>query len=1057
MLRFRLFISSPSDVGPERALALSVAERLGFEFRGRIELETYLWERSLLRATASFQEQIADIKEVDLAVFILWSRIGTPLPPDQFVRPDGTSYTSGTEYEFEQANAAHQEKKSPEILFYLKTADVQLSLKDRDRRAQRVDDIEAINAFTDKWFRNADGTFKSAFYNFDRTAQFEELFEVHLRHWIREKLTSTGAISAAQPVWEGSPFRGLKQFDFEHALIYCGRTALISELIETLRRRGAAGHGFLMVTGMSGVGKSSLIRAGVLPMLTRPRVIEPVSIWRRAVFRSKVSGEKLIPGFAASLLHPDALPELKDDPRPVLKLLEDPAALASSLIQALGRATNEQRRRSAAGEREGEVGLIILCDQFEEIFDETITSEERTMFVEAIRGAVTTGRVWVIATLRADYFARCAELPERFRDLFIGADGIFTVGGPRPAEMAQMIRLPAAIAGIQFERHKGGDEGLDDLLLNDAAGNPTVLPLLEFTLEELWRRSLAAGTPVLRFADYKDLGGLHGALKLRANEVFDGLNADVQSSLPEVLAALVRTDATDEKMILQSRVPLDRFDKSLNARKLIDAFVAAHLFVADKAPNGTPVIGLAHEALLREWPPAAGWIEQNRELLGLRSGIAASAAFWRAGGAEEHRLLSGALLRDAEKILQTNPAILPPEEMRFVQLSIAENRRRRKRSTVIGAFAGCLIALAIAGSIMGLNRIEYDLSFARAMPTAWQSGQDLSLPQTTRATLESNINALADFLTPLAARRKEHPELTAWSLAEMWAALHDVKPGLVDGPSLREAATATRDPHCHCWPETADKLPHMMSTAWIHYALALYDQPATREEIDWLLKQQGPSGWWPMFPSTRDDKNGSAAATAFVTLALHEQRAHELISPEQSPAVDQAIDRAVAWLLRDGDASTARWTPYPPGTTFEQGPIPAISALAMHALRVVKGIDKFDAPWLNNLPLAVPAPGKNDSAKAFVYLPGQASTQITLDDVRHYAFPWMVRETVDAYARGNLFARTRALLWLDEAIKTPARPADLNSEVWTSSEVLFALQHTKSMLAQKAGPRAATR
>src|SRR6185312_5774330 len=106
MLRFRLFISSPSDVGPERALALAVAERLGFEFRGRIELETYLWERSLLRATASFQEQIADIKEVDLAVFILWSRIGTPLPPEQFVRPDGTSYTSGTEYEFEQANEA---------------------------------------------------------------------------------------------------------------------------------------------------------------------------------------------------------------------------------------------------------------------------------------------------------------------------------------------------------------------------------------------------------------------------------------------------------------------------------------------------------------------------------------------------------------------------------------------------------------------------------------------------------------------------------------------------------------------------------------------------------------------------------------------------------------------------------------------------------------------------------------------------------------------------------------------------------------------------------------
>jgi len=211
-----------------------------------------------------------------------------------------------------------------------------------------------------------------------------------------------------------------------------------------------------------------------------------------------------------------------------------------------------------------------------------------------------------------------------------------------------------------------------------------------------------------------------------------------------------------------------------------------------------------------------------------------------------------------------------------------------------------------------------------------------------------------------------------------------------------------------------------------------------------------------MFPSTSDNKNGSAAATAFVTLALHEQRAHKLIPPEQASAVDQAIDRGVGWLIRDGDELQARWTPYPLGTTYEQGPIPAISALAMHVLRVVKGINKYDAPWLNNLP-PVPPPGKNDSAKSFVYLPGQASTQITLDDVRHYAYPWLVRETVDAYARGNLFARTGALLWLDQALSAPTHPADLKSEVWTSSEVLFALQHAKSMLARKAGPRAAMR
>jgi hypothetical protein len=98
LLRLRVFVSSPGDVGAERAVALAVAERLQLEFRGQVQFETYLWERSLLRATDTFQAQILDIQQADLALFILWARVGTPLPRDQFSRPDGSGYSSGTEY-----------------------------------------------------------------------------------------------------------------------------------------------------------------------------------------------------------------------------------------------------------------------------------------------------------------------------------------------------------------------------------------------------------------------------------------------------------------------------------------------------------------------------------------------------------------------------------------------------------------------------------------------------------------------------------------------------------------------------------------------------------------------------------------------------------------------------------------------------------------------------------------------------------------------------------------------------------------------------------------------
>src|SRR5262249_11424009 len=398
---------------------LAVVERLQLEFRGQVQLEAYLWERSLLRATQTFQAQIIDIQETDLALLILWARVGTPLPAEQFSRPDGSAYGSGTEYEFERARESYARRRSPEIFCYRKTAEVGLSMKDRSVLARQMAESEKVHAFTEKWFINANGTFKSAFYNFERTPQFEELVEVHLREWIRGRLRGGDAVAGARPLWEGSPFRGLKTFDFEHALIYCGRTGLVSEALEVLRSRAAEGQGFLMVTGMSGVGKSSLIKAGVLPILTRPRVVEHVLAWRRAIFKPSIGEQTLLAGFASALLDWHALPELAEEGGAIEALLKDPPAFTAALTRALDLAPRQARDASPDQDPEGTARLIFVCDQFEEIFDETVTAQDRAACCEAIRTMVLTRRVWVIATLRADFFNRCSELPESFRDLFI--------------------------------------------------------------------------------------------------------------------------------------------------------------------------------------------------------------------------------------------------------------------------------------------------------------------------------------------------------------------------------------------------------------------------------------------------------------------------------------------------------------------------------------------------------------------------------------------------------------------------------------------------------------
>lgn len=1054
MLRLRVFVSSPGDVGAERAVALAVAERLQLEFRGQVQFETYLWERSLLRATDTFQAQILDIQQADLALFILWARVGTPLPLEQFSRPDGSGYSSGTEYEFERALHGFEERRSPEIFCYLKTAEVRMSMKDREQRAQQVAELDAVSQFVDRWFRNPDGTFRSAFYNFEKTPQFEELIEVHLREWIRDRLKSAEQPSAPQQVWKGSPFRGLQAFDFEHALIYCGRTGLVSEVIDVLRRRAAAGRGFLMVTGMSGVGKSSLVKAGVLPILTRPRVVEHVIAWRRAIFKPDVGAQSSLAGFAAALLAENALPELADEATPLEKLIADPPALTLAIKRALERATKKAREASPDPDPDGNVRLVVVCDQFEAIFDETVTAEERAAFCEALRTMILTGDVWVMATLRADFFSRCAVLPERFRDLFIEQGGIYAVGGPRPAEISQMIRRPAMMAGLTFERRGDPEEGLDDVLRDAASGNATVLPLLQFTLDELWRRS--AGSGVLRFSDYEDLGGLHGALRLRADEVFAGLPAHVQASLPKVLAGLVHTDPTDDHRILQNRISRDRFSGSPDCLALIAAFVDAHLLVSDQAPDGTAVVGLAHEALLREWPPAVDWIEKNRGLLRLRAGITAAAMLWRNSDSEDGRLLTGALLKDATRLIKDAPEVLAREDQAFVDLSIAQERRRRRRIMKQGVAAAAAVALAILVPTIGVGQLSYGVSFVRTLPSVWNDSQRVPISAAAVGNLKSSIDSLGEFLHGILREVAGRPELNSWAVAQLSLALHNDSSSQqlaagppISGQQLRAIMSETRDVSCQCWRETEDKLPHSMASAWVIHSLAQYGQRASPAEIDAILNRQGRTGWWAMFPSTGDERNASTSATARTALALHYQLKKNLIALEQRARVEAAVKNAAAWLIGRATPDEARWLEYPPDQTFERNhEYLAVSALVIHVLRAVAGSQQFDALWLDRLPQAVPSPLDSEQAKGYVF---RSKTQFTLDDVRHYRFPWMLTTTIDAYANGGVAQKARGALWIEEALRRPLSPADLRNEHWTIAETLLALRHVRSVLEGAAG------
>ena len=186
MTALRIFVSSPSDVRSERAIADRVIVRLGREFAYHLRIEPVMWEREPLVASKHFQEEITPPRETDIVVVILWSRLGVPLPVEKFPGPLSGKAVTGTEWEFEDALKATRERNLPDLLLYRKTTPVVGSLEDEVQVQQRLAQKRLVENFIKSWFVDQDAqSFTAAFREFDNAAAYEEMLETHLRELIK--------------------------------------------------------------------------------------------------------------------------------------------------------------------------------------------------------------------------------------------------------------------------------------------------------------------------------------------------------------------------------------------------------------------------------------------------------------------------------------------------------------------------------------------------------------------------------------------------------------------------------------------------------------------------------------------------------------------------------------------------------------------------------------------------------------------------------------------------------------------------------------------------------
>lgn len=671
-----VFISSPGDVNEERILVGRVIQRLNEEFFGILELVPIFWEHEPMLMSETFQTQLPLPSESDIFICVMWSRIGTRLPSN-IRKPDGSRYDSGTEFEFENALTSFREKNKPDLLIYKKNAEPPFlhnsKAPDFNLRLQQKD---LLDSFFKKWFQDEEGSFVAAFNPFDDLAQFEERLELHLRKLVARQIP-VGTLQARTKVrWsKGSPFRGLSIFDTEHAAVFFGRTRAIGEIISSLRRQAQDQQPFVMVLGMSGSGKSSLVRAGIVPLLTQAGVIEGVGLWRKVVFRpSNLSGD--IATETAKLLMMGLSLEQESCEACEQSMLEISTILKNNQLQEVIKFIQNRLKLIAQAQNLPDntiVKLLVIIDQMEEVFTTTYFDQRiREKFFNVLQQLAKSGLIWIIGTFRSDFYHRCAEIPILVQ--MLKNNGQYLLMPPSTNEIAQIIRLPTFAAGLFFEKYPDTNVGLDEVLIDEAIANSHNLALLQFTLEQLYQHRREDGT--LTYQAYEMLGGLNGALARRAEEVFKACSPSAQATFPALMRTLITFGEDLERAVAGKRWLTG--DASRYESELLEAFINARLIVTDSIENHA-IARITHECLLSHWPRLTNWITQNQGLLRLRAHLADLASFWRSRGCSKELLLSdGKMLNDSEELLHEWVNALPPALVEFIRQSLLVVEQQRE-------------------------------------------------------------------------------------------------------------------------------------------------------------------------------------------------------------------------------------------------------------------------------------------------------------------------------------------------------------------------------------------
>ncbi|MFL5416080.1 MAG: protein kinase domain-containing protein [Myxococcales bacterium] len=450
---------------------------------------------------------------------------------------------------------------------------------------------------------------------------------------LREALDQLGAARRHSKHATENPYQGLQAFQARDRDFFFGRDGAVRELVERLRSEP-----FTLVVGDSGVGKSSLARAGVIPVVEDGALGEG---WRTATL---VPSRHPVAALAAAL---------------TLHLGGDEGEVARQIVRDPGEIPRALRQKAS--------GFLLFIDQLEEIVTLSDPSEAAD-FCRALGWMWSAGpSLRVVATVRGDFLTRLAPLPGMAEQM---GRALYLLRPLSREGIREAVMGPAAALGVRFE----SDELIHTLVEATAAADGG-LPLLQFALAELWSaRDRETGT--IRSSALEAMGGVAGALTRHADAVLNGLRPEQRDQARRIFLDLVTADRTRAR---RNEAELTLGDPA--AKATLDALVRGRLLVAHDATEGG-AFDIAHEALIRDWPALSGWLDDTVDQRAIRDRVSRAVVEWERLGFSREALWRGAQLAETKRL---DPGALPPRERRFLDASYRTVRRARwtRRLTVM--------------------------------------------------------------------------------------------------------------------------------------------------------------------------------------------------------------------------------------------------------------------------------------------------------------------------------------------------------------------------------------